>query len=672
MFYYNITATVAPGTLPAASDIDFENMHSKTQFRKQAAKIELEMAAASPANWALAIIDNDEATGTVAFVSAEAVDWQALVREFFTRLGSPVVALKGAEVTMNEMRRLLDNQDSGWDFRLSMHNRWQLFGLTNLSHALAFHTFETIVSSEAIVPALTATEVAQKATSLNLRALDDELARIAQTPVVPGSAQPADYLIEVADLTMLKAVLEPLLAAKYAQGWLQSRRYLLLEGVSLTSFTATDWRERFMAASGGTLVIELSQPLVAVTPALEQLAQLVAEYQARVLVVFKVPMNSRSTLSVLRQAMPGVVFAGITNPPLTSAEATAYVAKQAHLDGLTPDAELTEALAGLQYPVGHAALMRAYAQWRMHTQLAQQYPAYAPLLAPAAPNAESAGQATGDAGVELDALIGLTPVKDMVHRIIANFAINRLRHERHLVERQSSMHMVFTGNPGTAKTTVARLIARILRDNQILRVGELIEVGASDVIGMYVGQTAPKVKQLFARAAGSVLFIDEAYAIAESQGYGEEAIATIVQEMENHRADVLVIFAGYPAEMTKFLDTNPGLRSRIAAHVEFPDYAIADLMRIADRQLAERHLQLAPAARPLLQTQLTALKQADPRSFGNGRTVRNVLEQALFRQSQRLAALPTAPTDAELQQLTAADFATAAPKRQTVPRIGFN
>ncbi|WP_225048218.1 AAA family ATPase [Lacticaseibacillus kribbianus] len=530
--------------------------------------------------------------------------------------------------------------------------------------------------SEHLIPALTRQEVAQKVAGLNLASLEAEVGRIYSTRHLQGAGHPVDYLVEAADLTALDQILTPMLAAKYAMGWLASRRYLVVENAHLgLSFSVTAWRHLFATASGGTLVIELVNPLTGPSEALTQLAQLIAEYRDRVLVIFKVPMASRATQAAIRRAMPALLYVAIGFPALTRDGATAYITKQAELDRLTVDERLTAAVAALAFPTGHQALAAVYAKWRGDTLRQRDFPAYSVVGDTQA--ARAAAPTESDAAAKLAGLIGLSEVKALVNKVVSNFKMAQLRKARKLPVRQASMHMVFTGNPGTAKTTVARLLAQILRDQGVLRVGDLIEVGSADVVSQFVSATAPQVKDLFQRAAGSVLFIDEAYATVTEHGYGQEAIDTIVQEMENHRDDVVVIFAGYPAEMATFLDANPGLRSRVAYQIPFPDYAIEELVAIARLQLESLGLRLSDDAPKRLAAALTAIKTQDPKNFGNGRTVRNVLEKAVLNQGLRLDAAGGVPTNAALTELTGADFGDPAARRAQQPfeparRIGFS
>ncbi len=195
--------------------------------------------------------------------------------------------------------------------------------------------------------------------------------------------------------------------------------------------------------------------------------------------------------------------------------------------------------------------------------------------------------------------------------------------------------MIFTGNPGSAKTTVARILANLLKEEGVLESGAFVECGRADLVGKYVGWTAQIVKKKFMEARGGVLFIDEAYSMVEENGqFGDEAINTIVQEMENYRDEVMVIFAGYPDRMKDFIDKNEGLKSRIAFYVDFPDYSVEELLLIMDLMVKKREYTLTEAARKKAKALMQ--KGCSNKDFGNGRFVRNVVEQAIMKQSLRL------------------------------------
>lgn len=237
---------------------------------------------------------------------------------------------------------------------------------------------------------------------------------------------------------------------------------------------------------------------------------------------------------------------------------------------------------------------------------------------------------------ELQELIGLSEAKKIIGQASAYAKMQLLCKERGIPHKPISLHMLFTGNPGTAKTTVARLTAKILKESGFLSKGDLIEVGRCDLVGKYLGWTAKQVQEKFKEAEGSVLFIDEAYALVDDRAgsYGDEAINTIVQEMENHRNDMVVIFAGYRKPMEHFLECNEGLNSRIAFRVNFPNYSEEELMQILRKIVRENgreiSIEAAQAARELI------CRDMSQPGFGNGRYVRRLVERAMLSQASRL------------------------------------
>ena len=242
----------------------------------------------------------------------------------------------------------------------------------------------------------------------------------------------------------------------------------------------------------------------------------------------------------------------------------------------------------------------------------------------------------GTAKKELEEMIGLSSVKAIISKAISNYKLNKLCVERGILRNKSSLHMVFIGNPGTAKTTVARLFAEIMKDEKVLSTGNFIETGRADLVGDHVGATAKLVKKKFKEAQGGVLFIDEAYSLCDGYkgGYGDEAINTLVQEMENHRDDVIVIFAGYPKPMKEFLDRNPGMLSRIAFQVEFEDYSLNELCEITRLMLSQKKMTITEKAMKKLRAIYETVREEN--DYGNGRFVRKMLEEAEMNRAERL------------------------------------
>lgn len=290
----------------------------------------------------------------------------------------------------------------------------------------------------------------------------------------------------------------------------------------------------------------------------------------------------------------------------------------------------------------------------------------AEAAAPAAPTssartvaevlAESQVEAVMD---ELDRdLIGLAPIKQRIRDIAALLVIDKLRLNMGLAAENPSLHMSFTGNPGTGKTTVALRMAEILHRLGYVRKGHLVAVTRDDLVGQYIGHTAPKTKEVLKKAMGGVLFIDEAYYLYRPENerdYGQEAIEILLQVMENQRDDIVVILAGYKDRMARFFESNPGMSSRVAHHIEFPDYSTHELSEIGDSMLKQMQYRFDPAAKEVFADYLKR-RMVLPH-FANARSVRNALDRARLRHASRLLAAPDVKvSDESLSTITAADL----------------
>lgn len=254
-------------------------------------------------------------------------------------------------------------------------------------------------------------------------------------------------------------------------------------------------------------------------------------------------------------------------------------------------------------------------------------------------------------------LVGLKPVKTRIREIAALLLVDRMRSSVGLTTQPPSLHMCFTGRPGTGKTTVAKRMATILHRLGYVRKGHLVAVTRDDLVGQYIGHTAPKTREVLKRAMGGVLFIDEAYYLYRQENerdYGQETIEILLQVMENQREDLVVILAGYKDRMDAFFQSNPGMSSRIAHHLDFPDYSIEELVAIAELMLAEQMYRFSPEARQAFVDYLKRRMQMP--HFANARSVRNAIDRCRLRQANRLFAKGGRISKADLMTIEAEDI----------------
>jgi len=258
---------------------------------------------------------------------------------------------------------------------------------------------------------------------------------------------------------------------------------------------------------------------------------------------------------------------------------------------------------------------------------------------------------------ELDALVGLFSVKKLIEEIYAFVEIQKLRYKEKLATEPLVLHMIFKGNPGTGKTTVARILGKLFKEVGVLPKGHLIEVERADLVGEFIGHTAHKTREQVKKALGGILFIDEAYSLARGgeKDFGKEAIDALVKAMEDHRGNLILILAGYQDEMDWFIETNPGIRSRFPIHITFSDYRVDELLDIANLMLKQRQYVLSEEARNYLRF-LIDKEQRRHEHSGNARLVRNLIERAMRRQAVRLVRQNHNLTRNELMMITGKDL----------------
>lgn len=505
---------------------------------------------------------------------------------------------------------------------------------------------------------------------------EQEVDRIVYPAAVENAkGHPVHYIIRSG--SPLK-VCDGLIDTLYRFGRLRSRRYTV---IGLHQFINGFQAEGiFRITKGGTVVFDLSnmeeqQNNTATSNMLpNELYDLIKEHKHTTLIIFALPNCLETQAEKIKIALPELTFVEISERLAMNNDAKKLLRAFAKADKVKTDKELLSAVAK---DTGYYAndLRQLYDVWYTNTLKTKIYPQYSEFKK----NVELDKTVTpvGDAYSKLSEMIGLKEVKKLIEQAVTYSKIQKTLAERGMSNSKRAMHMVFSGAPGTAKTTVARLFAQILKDNEVLSVGDLIECGRKDLVGQYVGWTAVQVKNMFRKAKGSVLFIDEAYSLLDDKkgSFGDEAINTIVQEMENTREDTVVIFAGYPKEMNEFIERNPGLRSRITFYVDFPDYSAAELFDITKLIVKNNGCKLSENASDVLIPMFE--KAAQSSDFGNGRYARNLVEQAQLAQAMRLSKRDLGRLSGDdLLTLTGEDFAEISTNaiKENVPdrrRIGF-
>ena len=583
------------------------------------------------------VTDAAEDTVTVGAICREPIDPKKQLSAFLRTVQLELRDLFMEEVTLNTTRNMLQTASRN-DYIEDDDDILEFFDLDNLvgrcSRGLDF--------SENMLEKVGKTAAFREAERFLMKdAFLPELHRIyAGKHCSRATGHPVHYMIQTDDRDTRKRMCRLLLQTLYMNGRIRSKRYSHLDFKPGESFSLTVYDCLYKSSVGGAVVVRYhanddseDDRASGGRETIESLCEVMKKYSNQVLTIFCLPRECTKSRDIFYENLGNVSFVELKEEFVSGERAEEFLKMLARENKIRADKNL---FARLEDDRGYLApdLRELFDTWYNNKLKTGVYPQYREITTAKREVVKAAPK--GSAYDELTEMTGLTEAKKVINQALNYYKAQKLFADKGMKTDRPSMHMVFTGNPGTAKTTVARLFARIMKENNLLSKGKLIEVGRGDLVGKYVGWTAPTIQKKFREAQGSVLFIDEAYSLVDDRdgSYGDEAINTIVQEMENHRDDMVVIFAGYPDKMEGFLQKNPGLRSRIAYHVPFADYGTEELCDIAKLIAKKKGLRLTEEASGKLSGIFDAARAES--DFGNGRYVRNMIEKAKMAQATRL------------------------------------
>lgn len=619
------------------------------------------------------VADSCDGVVTLGVIAESVVKVSSQIHRYLEYIGLPLRDISIAEVTFSNIKSLLssahcDDYIEDDDAVLEKYNLDKIDGRQSVEFG------ENIIS---VRGKATLISVAEK--YLMNDTLLPEIERIySGKKQMKAKGHPVHYMVETDDRETRREVYKIVLDALYANNRLSSLRYAFCDIRPGEHFSTLSYDALYQACIGGALVVryldndDLDDADIAFgdTQTIEILCEAAKRYRNEVLTIFCLSRECTKAKDRFFENLGSISIVELKEDLVKSERARDYLIAMAKSYHVRVDKRLFVKLEEEKTYLA-TELKGIFEGWYNEKLRCSVYPQYKSITA--AEQTIAVSKPKGSAYSELEEMIGLEEAKKVIVKALNYYKMQKLFKDRGMREDHPAMHMIFTGNPGTAKTTVARLFAGIMRENNLLSKGQLVEVGRGDLIAKYVGWTAQTVQAKFKAAKGGVLFIDEAYSLVDDRDgcFGDEAINTIVQEMENHREDVIVIFAGYPDKMEGFLNKNPGLRSRIAFHVPFADYSAEELCKIASLLAKGKGMQITDEAQCKLQTIFACARlQSD---FGNGRYVRNIFEQAKMNLASRLMEKSfEAITDRDIVTITADDI-VAPPVGKTVikHKIGF-
>ena len=670
MRYYKIEGLTAVETQAAEQDGDRRSRYER------AGRIEIQANAFNRKQnkdtyFFVSSISSDAAT--LGVITNSLLDLNTSVSSFLKAVDLSLTDIHTEEISFEEMRNLLKmaSRHSFIEDNEAVLKRFDLDELDNW-HKWT-HFGENLIDDEE-----SPESVYGKAEKLLVKGtLISEMDRIcAGQNTKRAAGHPVHYLVCTDDRNVRRETCKILLQTLYGMNRVFNRRYCFTDIHPDDDIELPLLDQLYNSNKGGAMIIRYivcegydQDQAGSGIQNIEMVCELMKKYRHQVLTILCLPRVCKKEKELFFEYLGNISFVEIEESFAKDEAALGQLKMMAKEIGVRADKDLADRIEpGVGYLTSD--LRTIFEEWYNNKLKTIVFPQYKEV-ATVSRTIQKEGPA-GNAYEELMNMIGLTEAKKVIDRAIKYRKAQKLFADKGMKADHPSMHMVFSGSPGTAKTTVARLFARIMKDNGLLSIGHLVEVGRGDLVGKYVGWTAKTVQEKFRKAKGGVLFIDEAYSLVDDRNgsYGDEAINTIVQEIENHRDELVVIFAGYTDKMEEFLNKNPGLRSRIAYHVPFPDYSTEELCEIAKLTAAEKGLVLSEGAQGKL-TQVFDLAKTQP-DFGNGRYVRNIIEKSRMAQTERLLSKdPDKVTRREIATLCEEDIELPETRQAERRTIGF-
>ncbi len=606
-------------------------------------------------------------------VSMHKMNAEAFAEMFFEQCGLAVSEIKIMEITMGQWTHMLSVAERNGFVEDTDTVLRQLDLDIPSDRRRSFGYAEMVMSEDDVCDWPNGEE-------LNLLTGDTlipELDRIRRGSRGRRFGHPVHYMIETERREYAGGVFCALLLELYANNRLEGRRFCSMGFEAHRTIEEKDFDSFYKNCRGGTIRViwpreedaEENNYANWSVETVDIICSTVLKYQHEVLTVFDLPRDCEKIKKQLCEKLGTVSFVEIRENLLDCVHACSYLKGLSKSREIEPDEELTTSVQTDRKYLPEE-LRHMFDEWYNRKLKTVVFPQYREMAECRRQAVEE--PAKGHAYDELQEMVGLDSAKKVIRKALNYYKLQRIYRDKGLNQDRPAMHMVFTGNPGTAKTTAARLFARIMKENGLLSIGHLVEVGRGSLVGKYVGWTAKTVQQKFKEALGGVLFIDEAYSLVDDRGgsYGDEAINTIVQEMENHREELVVIFSGYPGPMEQFLNRNPGLRSRIAFHVPFDDYGTEELCDIAKLIGKSKGIRFTERALERLAGVFDAAREQP--DFGNGRYVRNIIEMSRMNQADRILAMdPDEVTGSILAVIEEEDIEVPVMKKLEKRVIGF-